>query len=168
MLLERAHEILRDSASRERYDRAAGHVPGPRRAAPFAADAQFEAGCLAAEEKRYRDAVAYFAAAVELDPQEGIYLAYWAWAQVEADPEDAQCRDQALETLDKAAQLAGHDPEVHRFTGEVLRRAGMREPALLAFQRAVEQNPEDEQAQERLRELQPPKQKTGLLSRFGL
>jgi tetratricopeptide (TPR) repeat protein len=91
-----------------------------------------------------------FDEAVQLQPEEGEFVAYLGWARFQASPgvqEEAQISHAALE---RAVQLSPTLEKAHLFLGYVLKALGRAEEATRAFERALECNPASAEA---LREL---------------
>ena len=93
---------------------------------------------------------ALFEEAVQLQPEEGEFVAYLGWARFQQSPgvnEEAQISRAALE---RAVQLSPTLEKAHLFLGHVLKALGRAEEATRAFERALECNPSSGDA---LREL---------------
>jgi CheY-like chemotaxis protein len=91
-----------------------------------------------------------FEEAVQLQPEEGEFVAYLGWARFQASPDvkgEAQIAQAALE---RATQLSPTLEKAHLFLGYVLKALGRAEEATRAFERALECNPSSAEA---LREL---------------
>jgi cytochrome c-type biogenesis protein CcmH/NrfG len=87
---------------------------------------------------------------VQLQPEEGEFVAYLGWARFQASPdvpEEAQISHAALE---RAVQLSPTLEKAHLFLGYILKGLGRAEEATHAFEHALECNPSSAEA---LREL---------------
>jgi DNA-binding response OmpR family regulator/tetratricopeptide (TPR) repeat protein len=91
-----------------------------------------------------------FEEAVQLQPEEGEFVAYLGWARFQANPEDASEAQIARAALERAVQLSPTLEKAHLFLGYVQKALGRAEEATRAFERALECNPSSTEA---LREL---------------
>ena len=91
-----------------------------------------------------------FEEAVQLQPEEGEFVAYLGWARFQASPDVPEEAQIAQAALERAVQLSPTLEKAHLFLGSVLKALGRAEEATHAFERALECNPSSAEA---LREL---------------
>ena len=91
-----------------------------------------------------------FEEAVQLQPDEGEFVAYLGWARFQASPGVPQEAQVSHAALERAVQLSPTLEKAHLFLGYVLKALGRAEEATRAFERALECNPASAEA---LREL---------------
>src|SRR5271169_3128422 len=82
-----------------------------------------------------------FDEAVQLQPEEGEFVAYLGWARFQAHPEVPQEAQVARAALERAVQLSPTLEKAHLFLGYVLKALGRAEEATRAFEKALECNP---------------------------
>lgn len=168
LLLTRALGTLTNPTAREEYDARIGIVE-PVRAPLITAETVFEQGRAALERGDLPAATQLFTKAVELNPNEGAYIAYRAWCAYSVAPGDDAVRASALELLGKASERSPRTEEIWLFAGAIYRAAGQRDEAVRSYQRALACNADCVSALDALRALEPPSQKKGgLLSRLNL
>jgi tetratricopeptide (TPR) repeat protein len=89
--------------------------------------------------------------AIELDPEQADYYALLAWILFERHPGDGAPLDEMLTLVDRAISMYEKHPRAHHYRGAILRRIGREAEAVQAFQRAVEVNPKNVDAQREVR-----------------
>jgi DNA-binding response OmpR family regulator/tetratricopeptide (TPR) repeat protein len=154
-LLRSARDALQDVASRADYRAKLGsggvrHEVGEAVGRMLQAESTFRRGQALLAAGDVVGAQPLFDEAVQLQPEEGEFVAYLGWARFQAHPgvqEEAQVARAALE---RAVQLSPTLEKAHLFLGYVLKALGRAEEATRAFEKALECNPSSAEA---LREL---------------
>ena len=95
------------------------------------------------------------ARAITLYPDEGEFQASLAWALYQQAPDDGLVQVDALARLQRATELAPRNDKGWLWFGRVLQRAGRPGEALKQFERALNCNPDNRDAQIELKLLQP-------------
>jgi DNA-binding response OmpR family regulator/tetratricopeptide (TPR) repeat protein len=155
VLLRSAREALVDVGARADYRAKLGsggvrHEVGEAVGRMLQAESTFRRGQALLAAGDVIGARPLFDEAVQLQPEEGEFVAYLGWARFQAHPgvqEEAQVARAALE---RAVQLSPTLEKAHLFLGYVLKFLGRAEEATRAFERALECNPSSAEA---LREL---------------
>ncbi len=154
-LLGKARDALVDAGARAEYRSQLGsggvrHEVGEAVGRMLQAESTFRRGQQLLSSGDVPGARALFEEAVQLQPEEGEFVAYLGWARFQQSPgvnEEAQISRAALE---RAVQLSPTLEKAHLFLGHVLKALGRAEEATRAFERALECNPSSGDA---LREL---------------
>lgn len=154
-LLADARDALVDASARADYRAKLGsggvrHEVGEAVGRMLQAESTFRRGQQLLATGDVVGARGLFEEAVQLQPDEGEFVAYLGWARFQASPDvpnEAQISHAALE---RAVQLSPTLEKAHLFLGYVLKALGRAEEATRAFERALECNPSSAEA---LREL---------------
>jgi DNA-binding response OmpR family regulator/tetratricopeptide (TPR) repeat protein len=154
-LLANARDALVDASARADYRAKLGsggvrHEVGEAVGRMLQAESTFRRGQQLLAAGDVVGARGLFSEAVQLQPEEGEFVAYLGWARFQASPdvpEEAQISHAALE---RAVQLSPTLEKAHLFLGYVLKALGRAEEATHAFEHALECNPSSAEA---LREL---------------
>jgi len=154
-LLGSARDTLADTAARAEYRVQLGsggvrHEVGEAVGRMLQAESTFRRGQQLLTTGEAASARALFEEAVQLQPEEGEFVAYLAWARFLASPSDASQAEAARTALERATQLSPTLEKAHLFLGQVLKSLGRAQEATRAFERALECNPSSAEA---LREL---------------
>ncbi|HEY8429903.1 MAG TPA: DUF4388 domain-containing protein [Sandaracinaceae bacterium] len=112
----------------------------------LAAERHFRRGQRSLDRERFDEAVAAFARAVELCPEEGRFLAYLGWAKHAAAPDDLLVLSEAIELAERGCVAAPELAVAHLLRARMLAAAGRRDEARTAFARVVELDPSNEEA----------------------
>jgi CheY-like chemotaxis protein len=174
-LLSRAHATLLDPKARKLY--LAGRKQQKKSAADrvrasraVEAEMEFQQGETLLRQRDYARSLAHFGKAHEAAPEEGEYLAHYAWCLHLCHPEDDSMLQEALCHLKRAVKLARDHEKPYFFLGRLLKVAGDAQAAESMFTRAVQIRPDyvDAIRELRLADARPEKGR-GLLARlFGL
>lgn len=155
-----AYRELSDQKSRAAYLEAIEKDDGTERAVPprVLADIEAQKGELALGTKRYRDAMQLFSAAIDMYPVEpGYYhklgLATYFQALEDGQPDD-NLPEEVREPFETAVVMNPRYDPAHLYLGYISRRNGELDRALEEFCRALECNPDNEQAREAVRSLE--------------
>ncbi|HMK74520.1 MAG TPA: DUF4388 domain-containing protein, partial [Myxococcaceae bacterium] len=154
-LLGSARDTLVDTAARAEYRVQLGsggvrHEVGEAVGRMLQAESTFRRGQQLLNAGDPGAARGLFEEAVQLQPEEGEFVAYLAWARFLSAPGDAEQAEDARTALEKAGRLSPTLEKAHLFLGQVLKSLGRAEEATRAFERALECNPSSAEA---LREL---------------
>ena len=173
-LLSRAHTTLLDAKARKQYlaDRKRQKKSAADRAQAsraVEAEMEFQLGETLLRQRDYPRALAHFGKAHEAAPEEGEYLAHYAWCLHRCHPEDDSMLQEALCHLKRAVKLAPDHEKPYFFLGRLFKVAGDVQAAESMFTRAVQIRPDyvDAIHELRLADARPEKDR-GLLARlFG-
>jgi DNA-binding response OmpR family regulator/curved DNA-binding protein CbpA len=154
-LLSSARDALVDAGARADYRAKLGsggvrHEVGEAVGRMLQAESTFRRGQQLLELGDVVGARPLFEEAVQLQPEEGEFVAYLGWARFQARPEDATEAQIARAALERAVHLSPTLEKAHLFLGYVLKSLGRAEEATRAFEGALECNPSSAEA---LREL---------------
>lgn len=171
-IVSRANETLSDPAKRQLYlleqgkdARKTSEVEAGRRA--LQAELRFQEGERRLRKREYDEALACFAEAVALYPEEGEYHAYRGWALFLARPGNPSAEKEALLHLRKGRKLAPDREKPYLFLGRLHREAGRSEHAQKCFTRALQINPSCVEAVRELRLIQMRERKAkGRIARW--
>jgi DNA-binding response OmpR family regulator/tetratricopeptide (TPR) repeat protein len=154
-LLATGRDTLVDGAARSQYRDQLGsggvqHEVGEAVGRMLQAESTFRRGQQLLAAADAAGARALFEEAVQLQPEEGEFVTYLAWALFQERPEEPGRAEAARVALEQAARLSPTLEKAHLFLGFVLKALGRPEEATRAFERALECNPSSAEA---LREL---------------
>jgi len=154
-LLSAARDALADTGARADYRAKLGsggvrHEVGEAVGRMLQAESTFRRGQQLLALGDVVGARPLFEEAVQLQPEEGEFVAYLGWARFQANPKDASEAQVARAALERAVQLSPTLEKAHLFLGYVQKSLGRAEEATRAFERALECNPSSAEA---LREL---------------
>ena len=154
-LLTSARDTLVDGAARAEYRMQLGsggvrHEVGEAVGRMLQAESTFRRGQQLLAAGDAAAARALFDEAVQLQPEEGEFVAYLAWARFQEGLGDAERAEAARVELERATRLSPTLERAHLYLGQVLKALGQAEEATRAFERALECNPSSAEA---LREL---------------
>ena len=162
-LLDRAavaYRELSDEKNRAAYLQALEKDDGTERAVPprVLADIEAQKGELALGTRRYLEAQKLFSTAIDMYPVEPSYyhklgLASYFKALEDVPPEE-QLSEEVREPFDTAVVMNPRYDPAHLYLGYISRRNGELDQALEEFCRALECNPDNEQAREAVRSLE--------------
>jgi tetratricopeptide (TPR) repeat protein len=156
-LLSTAHDVLTDTAERERYERELAQglkrEMGDEVGKILAAEGRFQKGEALFRKGDYLHAQAAFREAIELYPDEAEFHAWLGWSHFHANPQSQEARDQALELLEKATGLNPRSDKAWLFTGYLYLSAGRPDKAGKHFEKALQCNPDCAEALRELRAL---------------
>jgi DNA-binding response OmpR family regulator/tetratricopeptide (TPR) repeat protein len=154
-LLSSARDALVDAGARADYRAKLGtggvrHEVGEAVGRMLQAESTFRRGQQLLEVGDAVGARPLFEEAVQLQPEEGEFVAYLGWARFQSSPDSPKEAQLARAALERAVQLSPTLEKAHLFLGYVLKAMGRAEEATRAFERALECNPSSAEA---LREL---------------
>ncbi len=124
------------------------------------AEQLFRQGVHALESNRPERATEAFAAACELAPDEGEFLAWLAYSRLAAGREAGEAEgvvERAHEEAERACRLAPELATVHLLAARIHEAAGRLEEASAAYRRVLALRPGDEEAAAALRRLEAPR-----------
>jgi len=154
-----AFETLSDERRRQEYvarlDQGQKTAVSEDLSRLLGAETKFRKGEGALDAGRFDDAVRHFEEAITLYPDEGEFQASLAWALYQQAPDDGLVQVDALARLQRATELAPRNDKGWLWFGRVLQRAGRPGEALKQFERALNCNPDNRDAQIELKLLQP-------------
>lgn len=154
-----AFETLSDERRRQEYvarvDQGQKTAVSEDLSRLLGAETKFRKGEGALDAGRFDDAVRHFEEAITLYPDEGEFQASLAWALYQQAPDDGLVQVDALARLQRATELAPRNDKGWLWFGKVLQRAGRPGEALKQFERALNCNPDNRDAQLELKLLQP-------------
>ncbi|HJL15052.1 MAG TPA: DUF4388 domain-containing protein [Sandaracinaceae bacterium LLY-WYZ-13_1] len=113
------------------------------------AERHFRRGQRALDRRRWSAAVEALSEAAALCPDEGKFLAFLAYAEHAAAPDDARLAD-ALARAERACGLSPNEPGPHRVRARLAREAGRLEDARASWRRVLALAPDDAEAREAL------------------
>jgi tetratricopeptide (TPR) repeat protein len=162
-LLDRAtvaYRELSDEKNRAAYQKALEEDDGTERAVPprVLADIEAQKGELALGTRRYQDAMRLFAMAIDMYPVEPSYYHKLGLATYFQALDDISAKEPLPEEIRESFETAvimnpRYDP-AYLYLGYISRRNGELDRALEEFCRALECNPDNEQAREAARLLE--------------
>ncbi|MCP5060825.1 MAG: response regulator [bacterium] len=155
-------EARKQTAQRQEEERVLGE--GQK---ALHAERLFQRGMGALRGRRFDDAVKYFAEAVEVYPEEGEYHAYYGYSEYLAAPEDPASLRRAKKRALLAKKLAPQRAVPFLILGRLCKVDGRADTAERFFTRAVELDPDCDEALQELRLISLRKQrKKGVLGRI--
>ncbi len=145
-LLGKARDALVDAAARAEYRSQLGsggvrHEVGEAVGRMLQAESTFRRGQQLLAAGDVAGARALFEEAVQLQPEEGEFVAYLGWARFQQSPDVAEEAQISRAALERAVALSPTLEKAHLFLGYVLKALGRAEEATRAFERALECNP---------------------------
>jgi DNA-binding response OmpR family regulator/DnaJ-domain-containing protein 1 len=154
-LLTSARDTLVDASARTEYRDQLGsggvrHEVGEAVGRMLQAESTFRRGQQLLAAGDAAGARPLFEEAVQLQPEEGEFVAYLGWARFQENPQALDQAQVSRAALEHATHLSPTLEKAHLFLGFVLKALGRAEEATRAFERAVECNPSSAEA---LREL---------------
>jgi len=105
-------------------------------------------------DEQYERAAELFSKALELNPKEAEYFAYLGWATFRQNPHDPQHLAQGRDLLEKAVSINPGLDQGYTFLGMLEHRVGRKDRAREYFQKALQYNPENENAEQELKKLE--------------
>ena len=114
----------------------------------------FQQGEDALNEKAYSEAREFFRQAMELNPKEAEYHAYLGWATFREKSNDPQAVSRGRDLLEQAISINPGLDSGHTFLGRLLLYLGQKDRAREYFSKAVQYNPENQQAMMELKKLE--------------
>ncbi|MGO9765323.1 MAG: response regulator [Myxococcaceae bacterium] len=154
-LLGKARDALVDASARAEYRNQLGsggvrHEVGEAVGRMLQAESTFRRGQQLLSAGEVAQARELFEEAVQLQPEEGEFVAYLGWARFQQSPDVTEEAQISRAALERAVQLSPTLEKAHLFLGYVLKSLGRAQEATRAFERALECNPSSGDA---LREL---------------
>jgi tetratricopeptide (TPR) repeat protein len=154
--VEEAHQTLADPRRRAEYrldrkkaDRKAAEREQGLRAVE--AERRFQDGESALRARSYELALRCFGKALELNPDEGEYVAHYGWALHLCHPDDAQIAEEAIEHVRRGIKLAADREKPYLLMGRLCKATGRTQAAEKMFTRAVQLQPDCVEALRELR-----------------
>jgi curved DNA-binding protein CbpA len=174
-LLGAARDTLSDVNLRSEYMRKLRGVPeddGREQVQKIlAAEKHCQNGEALLRKHNVAGALAEFAAALQLNPNEGEFHALHGWAQFLAqrgDRNQEEAERIAMESLQKAVELAPGSPKGYYYQAQVHKARGRPDMARKLFAKVLQQDPDHVEAQREMRLLQMRKEKDPKTSGGGL
>jgi CheY-like chemotaxis protein/DnaJ-domain-containing protein 1 len=154
--VEEAHQTLADPRRRAEYrldrkkaDRKAAEREQGLRAVE--AERRYQDGEAALRARSYELALRCFGKALELNPDEGEYVAQYGWALHLCHPDDAQIAEEAIEHIKRGIKLAADREKPYLLMGRLCKATGRTQAAEKMFTRAVQLQPDCVEALRELR-----------------
>jgi CheY-like chemotaxis protein/tetratricopeptide (TPR) repeat protein len=172
--ISRAHEVLSDAAARAEYESALRWgqdepADGAQVNQIVSAEAQFQKGEAHFKKREYSQALEQFRWAIELNPNEGDFHAYYGWTSFLVSRGEEKAAATAQEHIDKARHLSPNSATVYYLTGLFRKTCEDLRGAEKMFRKALELSPSHVEAGREIRLLNMRKgseKKRGLLG-FG-
>lgn len=154
--ISRAHEVLSDAQARRDYTQAlkrGGEGEGGEGgvAQMLTAEAQFQKGESHFRKREYAEALEQFRWALELNPEEGEFHAYYGWTLYLHDRDDDKAYALAQEHLERAQQLSPNSPAGYYLMGLLRKTCGDPRAAERMFKKTLEVNPSHVEANREIR-----------------
>jgi tetratricopeptide (TPR) repeat protein len=154
--VEDAHQTLADPRRRAEYrldrkkaDREAAKREEGLRAVE--AERRYQDGEAAVRARSYELALRCFGKALELNPDEGEYVAHYGYALHLCHPDDAQIAEEAIEHIKRGIKLAADREKPYLLMGRLCKATGRTAAAEKMFTRAVQLQPDCVEALRELR-----------------
>jgi tetratricopeptide (TPR) repeat protein len=112
----------------------------------LSAERQFQLGETLIRDRQYEEAVEAFRQATDLNAQEGEFRAYLGWALFQCAPQDEGLVAEAIAHLHEGSNLAPRLDKPYLFLGYIYKALGRLREAGRAFEKAIEANPECDEA----------------------
>jgi CheY-like chemotaxis protein/curved DNA-binding protein CbpA len=172
--ISRAHEVLSDTKARAEYESALKWgqdepADGAQVNQIVSAEAQFQKGEAHFKKREYSQALEQFRWAIELNPNEGDFHAYYGWVYFLVNRGDEKAAAKAEEHLDKARALSPNSANAHYLMGLFRKTCEDPRGAEKMFRKALELSPSHVEAGREIRLLNMRKdsdKRRGLLG-FG-
>jgi DNA-binding response OmpR family regulator/tetratricopeptide (TPR) repeat protein len=117
------------------------------------AEAKFQLGEELLRERQYEAAHQLFAEAVQISGGAAQFHAYAGWSQFQMRPDDPACVEAALSALAKAISLNPTVDKSYLFSGYIYKALGQMDQAESHFEKAIQCNPDCEEALQELKAL---------------
>ncbi len=166
-----AHEVLDDPERRREYLQSlrGSQEDGPQEVTQIlTAEVQFQRGQVHLKKREYERALECFGWAVELNSDEGEFLALYGWTLSLVKPDDEKARVEARRSLDRAVEIAPRSVTGYYYLGLFLKGCGELDSAERMFRKVVERKPEHVEANRELRLFQMRREKAGPEAKSGL
>jgi tetratricopeptide (TPR) repeat protein len=171
-LVSRAHDTLLDPQlrieymnERKRGERTAAEMAKNQRAVE--AEVEFQEGESLLRQRDYERALGHFTRAKEAAPQDGEYLAHYAWCLHLCNPDNATVVQEAIAHMRRAVKLARDQEKPYLFLGRLCKVVGNGAAAERMFTRAVQLKPDCVEAMRELRLINMRKDRgRGLIGRL--
>lgn len=170
--VEEAFEALRTRERRQAYalellraNRLAAREEAELR--KLEAERAHQRGELELKQRAFEAALASFGRALELNPNEGEYVALYGWALHLCHPDNAQMAHEALEHIRRGIKLAPEREKPYLLMGRLCKATGRPEVAEKMFARAVQIQPDCVEALREIRLINMRRgQQKGLIGRL--
>ncbi len=170
--INEAYETLRDPKQRWIYD--AKLRKGARVAAEEAegrlaltAETEFQKAQGLMRQRRYEEALYSFGKALEFNDDDGEYHAHYGWCLYLCHQDDSMMIEEALEHVQRGAQLARESEKPYLFLGRLYKAVGKIEQAEKMFTIAIQWQPDSVEALRELRLINLRRDKSkGLIRRL--
>lgn len=150
-----AHDTLVDPEVRKAYvsglRKGVEEGKGPQVAQIVTAEVQFRKGEAHFRKREYGDALEHFKWAIELNPQEGEFRAFYGWAFYLVNQNDEKAAKTAGSCLTEAAELAPNCVNVYYFHGLLRKACGDSDGAERMFRKVLELSPSHAEANREIR-----------------
>ncbi|MCL4479822.1 MAG: DnaJ domain-containing protein [Deltaproteobacteria bacterium] len=131
------------------------------------AELQFQKGEVLLKTNDAKGAHDNFKWAVELNPNEGEYIAYLGWSIFKLDPDSEQARSKAIDYIKRGLQLNKEQDSGHYFLGRILKVKGDEGKAMEEFAMAYSLNPSNIDALREIRAYElSKKNQTGVFKKL--
>ncbi len=146
-------ERLERSSSRTRrptpISPSGGSIPAPKNK-PKPAQSAFNSGYKKFKNTLYRKALVDFEKAYQAEPENGLYMTFYAYCLFQVDPDQGKrCRELLKKAIDTKNRQAL--PDAHLFLGKILKIDGHADRAYRHFKKALELNPGAREAEREIR-----------------
>jgi len=125
------------------------------------AEIQFQKGMVYYKSRDYINAEDCFKWAVKLNPNEAEYHGWLGWVAYKKEPNDSGVRKKAAETINHALQMNPRWGQGYLFLAYLARAEKDEEKAEQYFKKALEYNPNNQEAMREIRLINMRKEKTG-------
>jgi curved DNA-binding protein CbpA len=174
-VVNQAFAVLSNPAKRAEYERKLEKGDGDAEAEAaarriLAAEEAFVLGEMALKRGGWADAARDFGKAVELNPDEGVHHAYYAWATWCATSDKDAVAKEVRSGLRTAIRLSPKSADAYFFRGQIAKQQDQMDTAVDCFEKVLELDPKHHQAATELRLLRARSEKAdkkgGLLGRL--
>ncbi|MBI5048253.1 MAG: DnaJ domain-containing protein [Deltaproteobacteria bacterium] len=171
-LINTAYTTLSDEKTRKTYKeslKSGGKQDIALNAANIMnAELQFQKGKTALSRKDYKNANEAFDYTLKLNPDEGEYKSYLGWTIFNLSPKNAAKVKIARELIQEGISSNPKQDRAYYFLGVIHRTEGKIDEAETAFNKAVQKNPNIQEALNELRLIQMRKQRGGKVFQTGI
>ncbi len=165
-LLSTAHETLADNGQRREYAQrleSGRTTEDDRRAVEqiVNAEQEFQKGEAFFKQRSYAEALARFKVAIEMQPEEGEFQAYYGYTYFLQNRDEDRAKRVSTDHLKKAAGLSPTSATAYYFLGLVYKSCGDEIPAIKMFRKVLDLQPTHAEASRELRLFQMRKSRGG-------
>lgn len=150
--LNEAYSVLHDEEARAEYARVlAGEAATVDVGPILQAEEDFQRACVLVKARRYQEGIELLERAIQLNPDEGEFLAWRAFARFVISNDRRSAYPDAVAECERALKMNPRCAQAHLFIGQMAKLIGENTKAFRAYKGALGVDPENIEAQRELR-----------------